>query len=321
MNCRTLGRSGLKVSEVSLGSWLTFGQSVDDATTEACMVAAYGAGVNFFDGAEAYGSGAAELAMGRVFAKTGWPRDTFIVSSKVIHIGDRPTQHGLSRKHLVEACDAALERMGLDYLDLFFCHRPDPDTPLEEIVHTMNELIGRGKVFYWGTSEFSPDDIARLYAIAERDHLVGPSMEQTNHSMLVRNRVDGELVPLFEKHGLGTTIYSPLALGILTGKYNDGVPEDSRIARADADWLKNQLTDEKLDKARRLAVVAEELGITMAQLALAWCLKNPNVSTAIIGATKPEHVTENVKASEAVEKISEDVMQRIEEILDNRPAS
>ncbi|MDA0578255.1 MAG: aldo/keto reductase [Verrucomicrobia bacterium] len=311
---RKLGRAGLKVSGISVGSWRTFGQTVDDPTTLACMQTAYDAGINFFDGAEGYGNGAAELAMGKVFKSVAWPRDTYIVSSKVLGIGPAPTQRGLSRKHLVEACDAALQRMHLDYLDLYFCHRPDPDTPLEEIVHTMNELIQRGKIFYWGTSEFTPADLESLYAIAAREHLVGPTMEQTCHSMLNRTRVDGQLLPLFEKHGLGTTIYSPLAIGILTGKYNDGVPDQSAIAKGD-DWMKKMLTPAVVGKARALTAVASDLGMPLAHLALAWCLKNPNVSTAIIGATRPQQVMENAAAADQVEKLTDEVMQRIEVIL------
>ena len=320
MQYRTLGRSGLKVSAISLGSWRTFGVSVDPATTRACMEAAYEAGINFFDGAEGYGNGAAESAMGEVFRQVGWPRDTFIVSSKVIRVGDRPTQGGLSRKHLVEACDAALRRMGLDYLDLLFCHRPDPDTPLEEIVHTMNELIQRGKIFYWGTSEFSASDIQALYAIAERDRMVGPTMEQTNHSLLHRRRVEGELLPLFKRYGLGTTIYSPLAVGLLTGKYNDGLPPDSAYAKG-ADWLRKRLTPENIEKARQLTALADELGIRMSQLALAWCLKNPNVSTAIIGATRPEQVRENAAAAEMTDRLAPEIMERIERILSPPPGA
>jgi len=316
---RSLGKSGLQVSAVSLGSWITFGQSVDDQATHDCMAAAYEGGINFFDGAEAYGGGKAEDAMGRVLKKTGWARDTYIVSTKVIRAGDQPTQRGLSRKHLIEACDAALRRMGLDYVDLIFCHRPDDKTPLEEIVHTMNELIQRGKAFYWGTSEFSPSDLQQMYAIAERDHLVGPTMEQTNHSMLNRRRVDGELKPLFAKFGLGTTIYSPLAQGVLTGKYNDGIPEDARIKDDDSNRRKRLLADETLDKVRKLTDVAGDLGISMAQLALAWCIGNPDVSTAIIGATKPKQVEENIAAADAVEKLDDETMERIETILDNRP--
>ncbi|MFW6303166.1 MAG: aldo/keto reductase, partial [Candidatus Sumerlaeota bacterium] len=279
MKYRSLGKAGLQVSAISIGSWLTFGQSVDDETTEACMKTAFDNGINFFDGAEAYGRGDAEKAMGRVFKKMSWARDELIISTKVIRIGDKATQKGICRKRLVEAVDAALVRMNLDYVDLCFCHRPDGKTPMEEIVHTMNELIRRGKIFYWGTSEFSASDLQECYAIAERDGLVGPTMEQTNHSMLNRKRVEGELAPLFRKYGLGTTIYSPLHQGILTGKYNQGVPEDSRIGKADQDWLKNQLTEEKIEKTRRLTKLAEgDLGIDMPSLALAWCLKNPDVS-------------------------------------------
>ena len=317
---RRLGNSGLEVSAISLGSWMTFGQSVDDETTEACMRAAYEAGVNYFDGAEAYGAGAAEEAMGRVFRKVDWPRDTLIISGKVSSNASRgATRHGQNRKHLVEACDQALERMGLEYLDLFFCHRPDPKTPLEETVFTMNELIRRGKIFYWGTSEFDPADLMEMHAIAREHNMIGPLMEQTGYNMLGRERVDRDLVPLFEKYGMGSTVYSPLAGGILTGKYNEGIPDESRIGKADADWLKKQLTDEKLQKTRKLTELAEELGITMANLALAWLLQNPNVSTALTGATKVRQVEENVKAVDAVDLLTDDVMERIEQILDNKP--
>lgn len=315
---RNLGKSGLKVSAISLGSWRTFGQQEGDETCDRCMRAAYDAGINFFDGAEAYGSGAAELSMGKVFKAVGWDRDTYVLSSKVIRVGEKPTQGGLSRKHLVEACDAALHRMNQDYLDLFFCHRPDPSTPLEEIVHTMNELIGRGKIFYWGTSEFTASDIQELQAIAERDGLVGPTMEQTNHSMLNRKRVEGELVPLFSKIGLGTTIYSPLAVGVLTGKYNDGIPENSAIAKG-GDWMKNLVSEGNLAKVRKLTGIADDLGVKTGQLALAWCLKNENVSTAIIGATSADQVEENVAATDCVEKLTDELMEKIEGILDNKP--
>ncbi len=311
---RKLGKSGLKVSAISLGSWRTYGQDESVDVCEECMRAAYDAGINFFDGAEAYGNGAAEKAMGQVFAKVKWPRDTFIVSSKVIRVGKCPTQGGLSRKHLVEACDAALQRMGLNYLDLFFCHRPDPETPLEEIVHTMNELIQRGKIFYWGTSEFSAADIESLYEIAERNGLVGPTMEQTNHSMLHRNRVDGELLPLFEKYQLGTTIYSPLAVGLLTGKYKDGIPAGSAIDKG-GDWMKKMVNEETLGKTKALGEIADSLGMKQSQLALAWCLKNPNVSTAIIGATRASQIAENVGAIAELEKLDDSVMAQIEEVL------
>ena len=284
------------------------------------MTAAYEAGVNYFDGAEAYGPYVAEEAMGRVLRKKGWPRESLVLSGKVsIGCSPVPTARGLSRKHLVECCNATCRRFGTDYLDLFFCHRPDPDTPLEEIVHAMNELIARGRIFYWGTSEFEPTDLMEMHAIADRADLTGPLMEQTAHNMLGRNRVGRDLLPLFRRHGMGTTIYCPLAGGILTGKYNDGVPEDSRIGKADQDWLKKSLTEEKLSKTRALTALAGELGITMANLALAWCLKDPNVSTAITGATRVDHVAENVKACDAVDKLTDDVMARIEGILDNQP--
>jgi voltage-dependent potassium channel beta subunit len=316
---RTLGKSGLNVSAISLGSWITFGQSVNDAATQACMTAAYDAGVNFFDGAEAYGRGAAEEAMGRVFKKVGWRRDTLVISTKVIHFGDKPTQRGVSRKHLVEAVDAALVRMNLDYVDLAFCHRPDDVTPVEEIVHTMNQLINRGKILYWGTSEFSPADLMEMVLFARSNGLVGPTMEQTNHSMLHRRRVEGELKPLCDRFGLGTTIYSPLAQGVLSGKYNNGIPADGRINAKSPEWQKNMLTGETLDKVRKLSALASELGISTAELALAWCLKNPHVSTAIIGATRPEQVLENVKAVDAVAKLDAAMMERIEKVLENRP--
>jgi voltage-dependent potassium channel beta subunit len=312
---RTLGRSGLKVSALSLGSWMTFGQSVDLETTEQIMTAAYDAGINYFDGAEAYGRGAAEEAMGHVFKKTGWARDTYVLSGKVIRIGEKPTQVGLCRKRLNEACDAALQRMNTDHLDLFFCHRPDKDTPLEEIVVTMNQLIDRGKIFYWGTSEFSQADLMEMWAIARENRMIGPLMEQTGYNMLGRDRMENQLVPLFDKYGMGSTVYSALRGGILTGKYNDGVPEDSRIGRTDQDWLKKQLNENVLNQCRELAKVADDLGITMAEMALAWVLKNENVSTAILGATKVKHVEMNIKAIEQLDKLTDDVMERIDKII------
>ncbi len=316
---RTLGRSGLKVSALSIGSWLTFGQSVDDETTEAIMTSAYDAGINFFDGAEAYGMGAAEEAMGRVFKKTGWDRDTYILSSKVIRVGDIPTRIGLSRKRLNEACDAALKRMNTDHLDLFFCHRPDADTPLEEIVFTMNQLINRGKIFYWGTSEFSPADLMEMWAIARENNMIGPLMEQTGYNMLGRDRMENQLVPLFEKYHMGSTVYCPLAGGVLTGKYNDGTPEDSRIGSRDEEWLKKQLNEGTLFKTRNLAKLSDEIGIPMPQLALAWVLKNPNVSTAITGATKQSHIQSNVDAVDRLDELTDEVMEKIEKIITTEP--
>lgn len=322
MQYRALGRSGLMVSQISLGSWVTFAGQMADADIEKTMHAAYDVGINFFDGAEAYGYGAAEEAMGRVFKKANWPRDTLVISTKVIRIGEAATQRGVSRKRLVEAVDAALKRMHLDYVDLCFCHRPDGVTPMEEIVHTMNELIERGRIFYWGTSMFSPADIQELCHIAQRDRLVGPTMEQTVYSMLNRTRVDGSLKPLFEKFGLGTTVYSPLAQGVLTGKYNDAVPGDSRLAQRTEEQRQRMLDERTLNKVRQLTDMAnQELGCSMSQLALAWCLKNPNVSTALTGATRPEQVRDNAQAVDVIEKLDDALMQRIEQVLDNHPES
>jgi len=315
---RSLGKSGLQVSALSLGSWRTFGQEIDDQASEACMRAAYEGGVNFFDGAEGYGQGAAERTMGKVFRATGWDRTTLIISSKVFHGGGKPTQVGLSRKHVVEACDAALQRMGLDYLDLYFCHRPDPKTSAEEVVHTMNELIQRGKIFYWGTSEFSAPEVAALFEVAERDHLVGPVAEQTGYSMLRRDRLEDELLSLIKDKGLGTTIYSPLAFGILSGKYHHGIPEDSAVAKGVAkggDWMKEALTEDALKKSRGIGDIAAEMGVTQSQLALAWCLKNPHVSTAITGASRPSQVTENLGALDVLKQLSDERMERIAGIL------
>jgi voltage-dependent potassium channel beta subunit len=316
---RPLGKSGLQVSTISLGSWTTFGQSVNDDATAATMIAAYDAGVNFFDGAEGYGNGAAEEAMGRVFKKTGWRRDSLIISTKVIRAGEKPTQHGVSRKRLVEAVDAALKRMHLDYVDLCFCHRPDGITPMEEIVHTMNQLINRGKILYYGTSVFSPADLYEMYSFARANGLVAPTMEQSRHSMFYRARVEGEIKPLCERYGLGTTIYSPLAQGVLTGKYNHGIPPAARF-KPDAEKRPDILSDANIEKVRKLTDIASSLSISTAQLALAWCIKNPHVSTCIIGATKPEQIADNVKACDAVAKLDASIMEQIEQILGNKPA-
>lgn len=315
MEYRKLGRSGLKVSAVSLGSWRTFGVSVDQATSEACMVKAYENGVNYFDGAEAYGRGKAEEAMGRVFRKMDWPRDTLVISSKVIRVGDGPNQGGLSRKHLVEACDAALQRMGLDYLDLFFCHRPDPDTPIEETAAAMNELIGRGKILYWGTSMFSGAQITQAHAVCRQFGYVPPTMDQCVYNMFKRDRLEEEIALPIRELGYGTTVYSPMDVGFLSGKYNEGIPEDSRAADMDEESRERFLDEEKIAKSRELAQVADDLGIPQARMSLAWCLKNPGVSTVITGASKPEQVEQNVRAAEDVELLTGEVMERIENIL------
>jgi voltage-dependent potassium channel beta subunit len=284
------------------------------------MSAAHDAGVNFFDNAEAYAGGNAEIVMGNVIRKMGWRRESLVVSSKVFWGGDGPNDKGLSRKHILEACKNSLRRLQLDYLDLFFCHRPDPNTPIEETVRAMDELIHQGKILYWGTSEWSAADIMRAHALAREHHLTPPQMEQPQYNMLYRDRVEKEYAPLYREIGLGTTIWSPLASGLLTGKYNEGVPPGSRLTLKGYEWLRDYfITPERIDKVRQLQPVAADVGCSMAQLGLAWCLKNPNVSTVITGASRPEQVNENMKALDVVPKLTSSVIERIEEILGNKP--
>lgn len=318
MTYRQMGKSGLRLSAFSLGSWQTFGQGVDNSASEPIIRAAYESGVNFFDGAESYGPFTAEEALGYAFKKNGWRRDTLVISSKVAVWpgvgGHSPTRYGLSRKHLVEACDQALQRMHLDYLDLFFCHRPDPTTPAEEIVRTMNELIQRGKILYWGTSEFSAAELIELHRVADRLGLIGPQMEQSRYSLLWRDRMEKELRPIFAQYGMGTTIWSPLEFGVLTGKYNDSVPAGSRGAK-DPGMLERMEKDGRLAKVRRLTALARESGMTATQLSLAWTLKNPDVSTTILGASSVEQLQENLSALDKVDAITDDLLACIEEIL------
>jgi voltage-dependent potassium channel beta subunit len=322
MKYRHLGKSGLQLSELSFGAWVTFAQQISNETAEELMTIAYDSGANFFDNAEAYAEGRAEIVMGKILKKKGWLRDTFIVSSKVFWGGDRPNQEGLSRKHVIEACDAALRRLQVDYLDLYFCHRPDPDTPIEETVRAMSDLIAQGKVLYWGTSEWSAAGILRAHTIAREWHLVPPTMEQPQYNMFEREKVEREFAPLYEKVGLGTTVWSPLASGLLTGKYIAGDPGDTRISMPMYSWLRQQFETEearrRLEKVKQLAGVAGDLGVTLPKLALAWCLKNPNVSTVITGASKPEQVRENMKAGDIVPQLDDGVMQRIETVLQSK---
>lgn len=326
MEFRRLGRSGLKVSALSFGSWVTFDNQMQVEEAKRCMIAAYDAGVNFFDNAEAYAQGQSEIIMGEVLKKTNWPRDSYIVSSKVFWgaVQDPlPTQRGLSRKHVVEACNQALQRMQLEYLDLYFCHRPDKETPVEETVRAMNDLIQQGKVLYWGTSEWSAQQIMKAYGIARQYHLIPPTMEQPQYNMFHRERFEVEYAPLYDEIGLGTTIWSPLASGLLTGKYNQGIPKDSRANLEGFEWLRERFTSEQaqqqIDKVRDLTALAEELGTNMPRLALAWCLKNPNVSTVITGASKVEQVHDNMQALGVTNQLTDDVMEKIEAILDNKP--
>jgi voltage-dependent potassium channel beta subunit len=330
MEYRRLGSSGLQVSALSFGTWVTFGDQIDDATAEKLLATAYENGINFFDNAEAYAGGRSEEVMGRLIQQLGWERDTYLVSSKVF-FGTRgykpghniPNTVGLSRKHVVEACHAALKRLRVDYLDLYFCHRPDRETPVEETVRAMTDLVRQGKVLYWGTSEWQAWEIMEAYAVARQYGLVPPTMEQPQYNMLHRQKVDHDFVKLYADIGLGTTIWSPLASGILTGKYNDGLPaEDTRLSMASLGWLKDKLVvEDNLAKSRALAAVAADLGISQAALSLAWCLRNPGVSTVITGASKVAHLEENLRALDAVALLDDAVLARIEEILDNKPTS
>ncbi len=318
MEYRNLGRSGLKVSALSYGAWVTFDTQLQVEAAKACMVAAYDAGVNFFDNAEAYAGGKAETIMGEVLQQNGWRRDSYIVSSKVMfgcgH--NKPTQKGLSRKHVVEACEQAMRRLQVDYLDLYFCHRPDPETPIEETVWTMHNLIQQGKVLYWGTSEWSAQEITQAHQVARQFNLIPPLMEQPQYHLLHRKRVEEEYARLYTEYGLGTTIWSPLASGLLSGKYNEGIPEDSRMNLPGYEWLRKMLEgaegERKLNAVRSLAVVAKDLGVPLAQMALAWCLKNANVSTVITGASRVSQVEENMKALDVLPLLDADVMRSID---------
>lgn len=323
MEYRNLGRSGLKVSALSLGAWVTYGGQVGEEIAYECMKAAYDTGVNFFDNAEVYADGNAELVMGNVIKKAGWKRSDLIISTKIFWGGDGPNDNGLSRKHIIEGLEASLNRLQMDYVDLIFCHRPDIHTPVEETVWAMNHVINQGKALYWGTSEWSAVQIMEAYAIARREHLIPPLMEQPQYHMFHRQRVEAEYARLYTEIGLGTTIWSPLASGLLTGKYNKGIPSGTRVTLNGYEWLHDKFQSKEsrqnIEKVTRLTPLANELGCSMAQLALAWCLKNPNVSSVITGASQPQQVTENMAALEVVEKLTNDVMGAIEAILDNKP--
>ncbi len=324
MEYRFLGSSGLQVSALSFGAWVTFGEQFGQETAYACMEEAYKAGVNFFDNAEGYAAGQAETMMGQVIKEAGWKRTDLVVSTKIFFGGKGPNRSGLSRKHVIEGTEAALARLQMDYVDLVFCHRPDIYTPIEETVRAMTYLINQGYAFYWGTSEWSSAQIMEAYGIARREHLIPPTMEQPQYNMFHRERVEKEYAHLYTEIGLGTTIWSPLSSGLLTGKYNDGIPEDSRVNLEGYEWLRKRFESEearqRIEKVQKLVPISEEVDCSMPQLALAWCLKNPHVSTVITGASKPQQVTENMKAIDVVEKLTPDVMERIEGILDNTPA-
>lgn len=323
MEYRFLGNSGLKVSALSLGAWVTYGGQVGEEIANECMTAAYEAGVNFFDNAEVYADGNAEIVMGNVIKRAGWKRSDLVVSTKIFWGGEGPNDSGLSRKHIIEGTNAALKRLQMDYVDLIFCHRPDIHTPIEETVWAMNQVITQGKAFYWGTSEWDAQQITEAIGIARREHLIPPLMEQPQYNMFHRERVEKEYAPLYKQFGLGTTIWSPLASGLLTGKYNQGIPDGTRATLEGYEWLRKRFESPEaqieLTKVQKLVPIANQLDCSMAQLAIAWCMKNPNVSTVITGASRKQQVQENMIALDVAEKLTPEVMEQIEAILDNKP--
>ena len=322
MRYRNLGKSGLKVSELSYGSWVTFSFQLDTALATEMLKIAYDSGINFFDNAEAYASGEAEVIMGEALKTLGFTRDTYCVSSKAFWGGQLPTQRGLSAKHLTDACNAALQRLQVDYLDLFFCHRPDPETPVEETVRAMHTLVNQGKIIYWGTSEWEAAQIEEAYQVAEKHYLTPPTMEQPEYNMFNRSKMEQEYLDLFKKRGLGTTTWSPLASGLLTGKYKNGIPEDTRMNLTGYEFLRQRLESEEgrvmIDKAKQLEELADTAGIPLVNMALGWCLQNKNVSTVILGSSKPEQLKQNLKTLEYVDQFDDSLMKQIDKIISNQ---
>jgi voltage-dependent potassium channel beta subunit len=324
MEYRRLGKSGLQLSVLSFGSWVTFHGQVDDSLSDRLMGVAYDNGINFFDNAEIYALGESEKMMGRVLKKKNWDRSSYTVSSKA-YFGwrgenNKPNQTGLSRKHLTEACHEALERLQLSYLDIFYCHRPDRNVPVEEVVWTMNILIQQGKILYWGTSEWAASEIMEAHMIAKQNNLIGPVVEQPEYNLFRREKVELEYARIYETVGLGNTIFSPLASGILTGKYNNGIPEGSRLGLQGYEWLKNRnLLDANLARVAKLQTVSDKLGTSLATLSIAWVIKNPHVTSAILGATKEEQLTENLKALEIYPQLTPELMKEIDVIMGTAP--
>lgn len=318
MPYRRLGRSGLQVSALSFGSWVTFGAQVDTGLARECLTVAREGGMNFFDNAESYAGGQSESIMGAAIAELGWPRWSYVISTKVYWgLHDAPNMRNtLNRKYLLQAVEGSLERLQLDFVDLLFCHRADPDTPLEETVWAMHDIVERGQALYWGTSEWSADEIRAAWEIAERHHLHKPVMEQPQYHLLERRRVEREYDRLYDDIGLGLTTWSPLASGLLTGKYLDGVPEGSRASLPGYEWLRATLTDpERNAKVRALEALADELGCTLSQLAIAWCAANPRVSTVITGASRVEQVEENLGALRVLDALDAELLDRIDDLL------
>jgi voltage-dependent potassium channel beta subunit len=324
MEYRRLGKSGLQVSTLSFGSWVSFSKQINDKVADELMGIAYDQGINFFDNAEVYALGESEKMMGRVLKKKKWDRSSFVVSSKAFWgwrgKENKPNQTGCSRKHLLEACDEALQRLQVDYLDLYFCHRPDKNTPIAETVWAMNHLIQQGKVLYWGTSEWSAVEIMEAHRVATQYKLIAPTMEQPQYNLFERDKMEKEYRDIFNQVGMGTTIWSPLASGLLSGKYNDGIPKGSRFALEGFDWLKDRwVADDKMKKVKKMAELATKLGVSTAALSIAWCIKNTNVSTAILGATKKQQIIENLKAIEVEKLLDQELMDKIETIMKNKP--
>lgn len=324
MEYRRLGKSGLQVSALSLGSWLTFGKQIGDDVAEKLMILAYEKGVNFFDNAEIYARGQSEIVMGKILQKVKWPRSSWLVSSKVYwgDGGKLPNQTGLSRKHIFEACHASLKRLQVDYIDLYFCHRPDKNTPMEETVWAMNHLIAQGKILYWGTSEWSAQEIMAAHMVARDNRLIGPVMEQPQYNMFVREKVEVEYANIYKTVGLGTTIWSPLSSGVLSGKYLSQFPADTRLSIEGMEWLKERnLSTEHMEKVRALHALAKALDTSLPKLAIAWCAANPNVSSVILGASKPEQLEETLGSLDVVPLLSAEINEQIEAILGNKPVA
>jgi voltage-dependent potassium channel beta subunit len=324
MEYRKMGKTGLQLSTLSFGSWVTFHKQINDGIADELMGIAYDAGINFFDNAEVYAAGESEKMMGRVLSKKNWDRTSIVLSSKA-YFGwrgkaNKPNQTGLSRKHLTEACHEALKRLATDYLDLYYCHRPDKTTPIEEVVQTMNTLIQQGKILYWGTSEWSGVEIMEAHRVAAAQHLIGPSVEQPQYNLFERGKMENEYLEIFKNVGMGTTIWSPLASGLLTGKYNDGIPEGSRFQLEGFEWLRDRLLmQDSIKKVQQLGVLAKALKVSTASLSIAWCIKNPNVSTAILGATNKAQLVDNLTAIDTAALLTAEIMEQIEGIVETKP--
>ena len=324
MEYRKMGKTGLQLSTLSFGSWVTFHKQINDSIADELMGIAYDAGVNFFDNAEVYAAGESEKMMGRVLHKKNWDRTSIVLSSKA-YFGwrgkaNKPNQTGLSRKHLTEACHEALIRLQTDYLDLYYCHRPDKNTPIEEVVQTMNTLIQKGKILYWGTSEWSGVEIMEAHRIAAAHHLIGPSVEQPQYNLFEREKMENEYLEIFKNLGMGTTIWSPLASGLLTGKYNDGIPEGSRFQIEGFEWLRDRwLMQDRIKKVQQLGAIAKVLKVSTASLSIAWCIKNPQVSTAILGATNKAQLIDNLTALDTAALLTPEIMEQIEGIVETKP--